>query len=110
MTTVQKILVLVICLMFVFATAAGQVTFSSRENQLFEEGRFLRNKQKAGAPAVSLPEMDPLVAASRTVELAPPRTEALVASEAIRVNRDLLANDTVAQRATQAEPYLHANP
>ena len=34
MTTLQKILVLVICFMFVFATAAGQVTFSSRENQL----------------------------------------------------------------------------
>lgn len=110
MTTLQKILVLAICFMFVIATAAGQVTFSSRENQLLQEDRFLRNKQKSEAPAVSLPELDPLVAASRMVKLAPPRTEALVASDPVRINADLLANDTVAQRATQAEPYLHANP
>ncbi len=116
MTTVQKILVLVICFMFVFATAAGQVTNTRRENQLLEEGRFLRNnqtrrnQQKAEAPEVILPEMDPLVAASLMVKPAPAKTDALVATAPVRVNNDLLAFDTVAQRATQAEPYLHANP
>ncbi|HJQ70935.1 MAG TPA: sialidase family protein [Blastocatellia bacterium] len=115
MTTVQKILVLVICFLFVFATAAGQVTITRRENQILEEGRFLRNNQarrgqhKAEAPEILLPELDPL-AASRVVKSAPAANDALVATTPVRVNGDLLGNDSVAQRATQAEPYLHANP
>ena len=117
MTTTQRILVLVICLVFVLVSAAGQVTTTPRqENQLLEEGRYLRNNQRnrnrENAPLSGgvLLEKDPLLVPLNAVKSAPAESEALIATEPLRVNSDLLAQDFVAQRATQAEPYLHANP
>lgn len=115
MTTLQKSLALVICFMFILISAAGQVTTTRQENQLLEEGRFLRNKptrlgkQKPPAEDV-LSEMNPLLAPLRMVKPAPAASDAIVATAPVRINGDLLALDNVAQRATQTEPYLHANP
>ena len=115
MITTQRTLVLVICLAFVLVSAAGQVATRPRqENQLLLEGRYLRNNQrdlKEGeenepSSVGRMLELAPMNA----VQSAPAGTESLTASEPLRVNSDLLAQDPFGQRATQAEPYLHANP
>jgi hypothetical protein len=116
MTTMQRTLVILICLVFILVSAAGQVaTVPRQENQLLEEGRYLRNNQrdrnKENAPlSGGVVTVDPLLAPLNMVKSAPAETEALIATEPLRINSDLLAQDFVAQRATQAEPYLHANP
>jgi hypothetical protein len=116
MITTQRALSLVTCLVFILVGAAGQVTTMPRqENQLLVEGRYLRNNQRDRNEEEGENEPSSVgrmleLAPMNAVKSAPEEAEALIATEPVRVNGDLLAQDSLAQRATQAEPYLHANP
>ncbi|MCI0488442.1 MAG: glycoside hydrolase [Blastocatellia bacterium] len=111
-----RIVFFVLCLALLMSSAGGQAEVTDRQKRSAGEKDSLRKPWIAhdmghlrlSGGELSVEKFLPVPTEALTgLPVTPP---SLFVTEQVRVNSDLLAQDTFAQPETQAEPHIHANP